>query len=310
MFDLNVLIHVEMQILLFFVIGMVLKKKGITDHHIDGFLSTFVLNLIMPMSIFVSFYKSISTEILKSSIMLVVAGIVVAILVIILGRFIPKSMSEDKRRIAQYAILISNGSLIGLPLIYGLCGDTGVFYANIFMIPTRILSFTSGEKYFNPQYKGASVFTVIKNFILNPITLAMICGFALNACQIQIPGGVNSVFESLSACMTPLALILVGSTLVDSADDIKKSSFDILGISFFRLILSPLLTYFICLLLRIDLSMTIVAVLINATPVASTATIFAQKYKGDTLFSSNCVFLSTVFSFVTLWGVCLTMAGI
>ena len=84
------------------------------------------------------------------------------------------------RRIAQglmsrinsnYRFVIGfNGSLIGLPLIEGLCGSMGVVYANIFMIPTRILSFCSGEKYFNTEWKPAGALSVMKKFFFNPIS--------------------------------------------------------------------------------------------------------------------------------------------
>ena len=52
----------------------------------------------------------------------------------------------------------------------------------------------------------------------------------------------------------------------------------------------------------------IAAVLVNATPVASTATIFCRKYNGNTSYTSRCVFFSTVFSLFTLVLVSATMS--
>ncbi|MFR0979223.1 MAG: AEC family transporter [Holdemania filiformis] len=137
---------------------------------------------------------------------------IVVVLVLGMSRLLPKSMPLEKKRIAQYSMLISNGSLIGLPLIEGLCGSMGVVYANIFMIPTRILSFCSGEKYFNTEWKPAGALSVMKKFFFNPITIAMILGFLFNLARIPLPGGLDAVFSSLSGCMSPLALLLVGST--------------------------------------------------------------------------------------------------
>ena len=57
MFDLSVLLNVEMQILIFFGLGLHLKKRGVTDGPIDAFLSTLILNLIMPVNIFLDVYK-------------------------------------------------------------------------------------------------------------------------------------------------------------------------------------------------------------------------------------------------------------
>lgn len=307
MFDLSVLFSVEMQILIFFAIGIVLKKKKITDSRTDEFLSVLILNLVMPVNVFLSFYQNISIEVLQSSFMLVVVGILVVLIVLALSRLIPKQFPLEKRRIAQYSMLISNGALIGLPLIEGLCGSTGVLYANIFMIPTRILSFSSGEKYFNSNWKSAGILAIMKKFFFNPITIAMMLGFGLNLVKFVIPSGISSVVSSLSGCMTPLALILVGSTLMDTESIKNVISVDILEISFFRLIISPLLTYGVGLLFGLSMPQLIAAVLVNATPVASTATIFAKKYNGNTHYTSRCVFLSTVLSLVTLWFVCITI---
>ena len=260
MFDLAVLFHVEMQILIFFGLGALLKKQKITDSHIDEFLSTLILNLIMPVNIFLSFYRNVSVAMLQKSFLLVLAGIIVVVLVLALSRLLPKSMSLEKRRIAQYSMLISNGSLIGLPLIEGLCGSAGVVYANIFMIPTRILSFSSGEKYFNTEWKPAGVLTIAKKFFFNPITLAMILGFLFNLAQLALPAGIDAVFSSLSGCMSPLALLLVGSTLLETGSEKENVSKDIVEISVFRLIIAPLLTYFVCAALRLSTPQIIAAV--------------------------------------------------
>ena len=308
MFDLSVLLNVEMQILIFFGLGLLLKKRGVTDGPIDAFLSTLILNLIMPVNIFLSFYRSVSVAVLKESLLLVLAGVIVVVLVLGMSRLLPKSMPLEKKRIAQYSMLISNGSLIGLPLIEGLCGSMGVVYANIFMIPTRILSFCSGEKYFNTEWKPAGALSVMKKFFFNPITIAMILGFLFNLARIPLPGGLDAVFSSLSGCMSPLALLLVGSTLLDRESTSMGLSKDIVQISLFRLIIAPFLTWIVGVALHLSTPQLIAAVLVNATPVASTATIFCRKYNGNTSYTSRCVFFSTVFSLFTFVLVSATMS--
>lgn len=172
----------------------------------------------------------------------------------------------------------------------------GVVYANIFMIPTRILSFSSGEKYFNTEWKPAGALSVMKKFFFNPITIAMILGFLFNLARIPLPGGLDAVFSSLSGCMSPLALLLVGSTLLDRESTSMGLSKDIVQISLFRLIIAPFLTWIVGVALHLSTPQLIAAVLVNATPVASTATIFCRKYNGNTSYTSRCVFFSTVFS--------------
>lgn len=133
-------------------------------------------------------------------------------------------------------------------------------------------------------------------------------GFLFNLAQIPLPGGLDAVFSSLSGCMSPLALLLVGSTLLDRESTSAGLSKDIVQISLFRLIIAPFLTWIVGVALHLSTPQLIAAVLVNATPVASTATIFCRKYNGNTSYTSRCVFFSTVFSLFTLVLVSATMS--
>lgn len=307
MFDIRVLFHTELQVILFFILGLFLKKHKFMNDQIDDFLSVFVLDVVMPVNIFLSFYDNMSLESMKTGYKLILVGMVVASIVYLIGKFFPMRLDLQRKKIIHYSILISNGSLIGLPLIQGLCGSAGVFYANIFMIPTRILSYVMGESFFNPAYRTSKISEVIKKFITNPIIIAMFLGFLFNMAGISFFSGVRSTLDSLSVCMTPIALILVGSTLTDTMRRASKTFGSIGEMCIFRLLISPCLTYVVCLLLQLGTVETIAAVLINATPVASTCTMFAQKYNGDTSFASNCVCYSTFLSLFTLCFICFVL---
>lgn len=307
MFDISILLNTEFQIILFFILGLFLKKYKIMNEQSDGFLSVFVLDIIMPANIFLSFYDNMSIASMKAGYKLILAGTLIASIVYFSGKLFPSKLNHQRKKIVHYSILISNGSLIGLPLIQGLCGSEGVFYANIFMIPTRILSYVMGESFFNPKYKSDSIFEIIKKFITNPVIIAMLLGFGCNFLHIQFFTGIRTTLNGISGCMTPIALILVGSTLYDSLGGKVKGFASISGMCVVRLLISPLITYLICMFLQLGSMETIAAVLINATPVASTCTIFARKYNGDTSFASNCVCYSTFYSMLTLCFICLIL---
>lgn len=307
MFDFSILLNTEIQIITYFILGFILKKKGITDETVDSFLSIFIINLVMPINIFLSFYENVSLVSLQEGYRLILVGTIVAGIVYFISKLLPKSMDTQERKIIQYSMLISNGSLIGLPLIQGLFGSAGIFYANLFMIPTRILSFGLGDSFFNPNYQRKSLIQTMKSFLTNPITIAMILGILFQLGKISLFPSVTLVFNGLSSCMTPIALILVGSILATSFQKEISVPKSISGMCFFRLLLAPLITYMVCILLNLGSVQTIVAVLINAAPVASTCTIFAKRYNGNATFASNCVCYSTIASFLTLCGVCIAL---
>ena len=304
MIDAAILTQVEIQVFLYFAIGILLKKIRLTGPQEDHFLSELLMGLIMPMNIFVAFYQPVYADELAAGGLLILAGSLVVLLILLLARLLPKRIPEARKRIAEYCMLISNGSLIGIPLIEALCGSPGVFYANIFMTPTRILSNVAGKSFFDVSSQGNGWRQGLKSSVSNPLILGMAAGFLLNQLQIRLPVPVMNVCSGLSGCMSPLALILVGSTLCDALSQTAlKTMFSppVLLISLFRLLAAPYLTLAVCLALGLDGTQLAAAVLVNATPVASTAVIFCQKYHGDIRFTSTCVFVSTLLSFVTLW---------
>lgn len=304
MIDGSVLIQVEAQVFLYFAIGIILKKIRLTGPKEDQFLSELLLGLILPMNVFVSFYQSMHMDQLITGGLLILAGTLVVLLILLITRLLPRSIPADKKRIAEFCMLISNGSLIGIPLIEALCGTAGVVYANIFMVPTRVFSNVAAKSFFDPADHSGSWKEGVKSFATNPLIIGMVVGFVLNLSGFILPAPVMNVCSGLSGCMSPMALILVGSTLADAFAQVslgKMFSLPILAICLFRLLAAPYLTLLVCRLLGLSGTECAAAVLVNAAPVANTATIFCQKYHGDINFTSTCVFISTLLSFVTLW---------
>lgn len=304
MIDAGILLQIEAQVFLYFGIGILLKHIGMTGPCQDQFLSELLLGLILPMNVFVSFYKSMHWDQLMTGGLLILAGTLVILIILALAQFLPPSIPPDKRRIGKFCMLISNGSLIGIPLIEALCGTAGVVYANLFMVPTRIFSNAAAQSFFAPATHRGSLREALQQFAGNPLILAMALGFAANMTNLTLPIPLLQVCEGLSSCMSPLALILVGSTLADTFARVSLSKLvspSVLGFCLFRLLAAPFLTLVVCWLLGLSGAECTAAVLVNAAPVANTATIFCQKYHGDIAFTSTCVFVSTALSFVTLW---------
>lgn len=304
MMDTGILLQVEAQVFLYFAIGILLKGIGMTGPAQDQFLSELLLGLILPMNVFVSFYESMHWSQWMTGGLLILAGTLVILVILALTRLLPAAIPPDKRRIGEFCMLISNGSLIAIPLIEALCGSAGVVYANLFMVPTRIFSNVAAQSFFAPATHRGDLRQALRQFAGNPLILAMVLGFAANLAGLALPAPLLQVGEGLSGCMSPLALILVGSTLADTFARVslpKLISPTVLGFCLFRLLAAPFLTLAVCKLVGLSGTECTAAVLVNAAPVANTATIFCQKYRGDIAFTSTCVFVSTALSFVTLW---------
>ena len=72
----------------------------------------------------------------------------------------------------------------------------------------------------------------------NPLNISMALGFLLNLLKVPVAVPVMGMCSSLAACMSPMAMILVGSTLLDTFRTVSLSqifSGQVFGVSLFLL---------------------------------------------------------------------------
>lgn len=67
-----------------------------------------------------------------------------------------------------------------------------------------------------------------------------------------------------------------------------------------RLLAIPLVTLLICRILGTSELVTGVSVLLAGMPAGSTTAILAEKYDGDAVYASGCIFVSTLLSLLTI----------
>lgn len=159
------------------------------------FLSDFILGFLLPVSVFVSFYANITAEILKDLAAVLLAAIVFEAAIFLLIRF-DNAFTDKQRCVAHYSWLVSNGGLIGTPVIEGLFGSAGVMICNVFLIPTRVMAFAAGESVFQPSAKKGIRETVI-SILTNRIILAIAAAAILKFTGIPLPKAILTVLTNI-----------------------------------------------------------------------------------------------------------------
>lgn len=94
-------------------------------------------------------------------------------------------------------------------------------------------------------------------------------------------------------------MIVIGSILaeVDFKKIFKPLTF---YYAFIRLILIPAITLLLCYVFGTDAMTAGVCVVLAGMPAGSTTAILAEKYDGDSKYASECIFVTTILSVVTL----------
>ncbi len=290
------IVTLQITILTYMGLGIFLQKSGMMRESDQVFLSELVLNFLLPISVFVSFVENITRSVLAGLLTVLVIAAVLEIALAAVTRFhFQKNLNDRQWAVARYSYLVSNGGLIGTPVIEGLFGSVGVMVCNVFLIPTRIMAYVAGESIFNPAIHKSGK-QILRTIATNRIILAMVAAVVLNFTGLSLPAPIFTALKTTGKALSPFSLMVVGSMLahkmVWSRSDLKK----VAEISLLRLLVIPLLTLVCCLLLRIDAQTTAISTLLLGMPAGSTSAIFAKKYNGDSMFASMVVFVTTVAS--------------
>jgi len=246
---------------------------------------------------------------------------------------------EGKRRMLRFATIFANAAFMGIPLIDVVCGAECAIYASIYNITFNLFLWTLGV-YLCTRRDGEDMdgdgdsdmtdeliaahratkkeLSLVK-VLLHPVTIASVLGVILLA-----SGANNAVAEELAkespnvivalivdclvmikGLVAPLSMVVIGLRLADVNfrgffNDVHMYVFLAL-----RHLVLPLATLGVCKLLAlvgvpISPEVMTVTMILAATPAASSATMFAEKYDCDAVYVSRLVVVSTILCILTI----------
>ncbi|NCB33206.1 MAG: AEC family transporter [Erysipelotrichia bacterium] len=298
MVSMDALIHTLLKIAIYLLIGFICKKaKWITDEA-ERSLTNLILYIFMSGTVIYSFATELNLRNLSNyfGILLIAAG--VEIFSLLLASFIYRPFAKEKQKALRYGTVVSNGGMIGLPIIQSLFGTAGALITNIYLVPQRIFIYTEAERIFNPDYKS-SLKGFMKSLFINPITFSMLIGLLPSLFNFEYPAFILGVCDSLGKCTAPVSLIIVGSILANTTLA-QKIDWSVLAGCAVRLLLIPITVLCATRIIGFDSILSIIVALLSGMPMASTTALMSQKYHQDASYASRCVFTSTVLSLFTI----------
>lgn len=300
----------EQVIILFLliIIGYIIKNLKIISNDMNRDVSNLVMNVALPAFIITAMNFSFSPDVLVKSGKLIIVSISIYAFVIGISFFITKIMGVEgeTRDIFQYSIVFSNVGYMGYPVIKALMGDIGVFYGALYNLPFNILVWTFGVylltrndmKTHKEKLNNKNSIS-IKKFI-NPGIVAIITGFILFLFSIELPYSIYRTLELLGSLTTPLAMIFIGSILADVKTTEIFTDKRVFILCVIRLAILPVLVMFILRTIGFSDYLVAIPVIMTAMPIAANAAIMASRFNNDYHLASKTVFLSTLFSVLTI----------
>ena len=286
-------------ILLILVLGFILGKIKLINREANKTLVNLLLSVLMPASLFAAFPPSYDRNSANLFFSGLASGLLVMTLLIILSKllFNHKFVKSDNLRLeSQFGLIFNNATFLGYPIVASTFGNQGIIAYCGFIIVFNVALFSYGVYLFKKKLS----LKLILSTITNPNILAVIVGALVFFVGINLPGFIIDAVGFVSGATTPLSIICVGYMLSTAHFKTIFKKWKIIIPAAVQLIAGPLMTFLALRLLNFPVIVVAVCTLIQALPTATSLSLFATKYGGDEVESSELVVISTLLSIVTL----------
>ena len=285
-------------IALIMILGFCLGKWKMISTKTNQELTNLLLTVFMPASLFVAFPSEYDTSTFDLFTSGLIAGVLVMLMLIILSRIIFNKtwLKGDLRYESQFALIFNNATFLGYPIVASTFGQTGVVAYCGFIIAFNIALFSYGIWLFEHKITTK----LIRSVVTNPNIIAVLLGMLLFLSGTTLPSFITDAVGYVGGATTPLSIICIGFMLSRANLKTILTKWRLIVIATIQLIVGPVITYFMLTWLRFPTGVIAVCTLIQALPTATSLGLFATKYGGNNIESSELVTVSTILSVVTM----------
>ncbi len=277
-------------------VAYVLNRKGIISDKVNKFLTIILVNIIVPANIVKSFNIPYEESMKGNMIVFILLIASFIIIGMIFGYLVGKLLKMDKITVAIFALAMgfTNNGYFGFPLITTLYGGSSELFVSLSIIVSNTIFFTSLPFIFSKKLH-------IKNFT-TPSMIACIIGLVIFTTDITLPSFVSTSLVVISKPLTTISLFVCGGFLAELSilqlfEDERVYKFTI-----FKMFVYPFIAFIIAKVLHLSINETVIviALILNAMPVAINVGIFTKTNNGDYLLANKMIFITTVVSLFAL----------
>ena len=138
------LLVLQITMLLLILVGALIKRIGIISKEGQKNINDLVIYLVLPCNIVKSFMIDCDSNTFVQFAEVLVLSIGIQIVSVILGKILYGKREAGHRMSLQYGVICSNAGFLGNPVAEGVFGSIGLAMASIFLIPMRIMMWSSG----------------------------------------------------------------------------------------------------------------------------------------------------------------------
>jgi predicted permease len=295
------------QVVFLVAVGMVCRVKGILSNQGTGEISKLILNVTLPIMLFVSGAQSDVAELARQGPLVFLAGIMCPVLGFGIGALIAWLFKLPPRQatIVRVGASLSNTAFVGIPVCAALWGAQGALLAAIYdqgiNFPLLLLAPLA--------YGKAANKNLWKELLLAPMVWGLALGILWNIAGIGLASWLATPLGVIGNVTFPLSLVMIGALAIP--DQIETNiARPLIAFLSARLLVVPIIIWTIALALGWHGVGVSVMILQTAMPASVTATVMAREYGAEANLAASGAMFSVLFSLATIPLIAMLVLGI
>ena len=296
------------QLLVFIVyvlIGVIAVWKKVIGEKDLKVISNIVIKITMPVMLFYNTLTGASREQFVYTIPILLLAAVMFFCLYLLGLGMAKGfqIDGDKAKVYRATTMFGNVGFMGIPIMVAMFPEKGMLYIALFTVVDQMLLWTLGTELTTPEKSVNKVHSRGERMkkMINPSTAAIILALIGIMLDWKLPSVMDTALEKTGNITSPLAMIYLGGLFcfTDIAGSVKQKEF--YGAVLIKMLLFPICFYqLIGFLPGIRYEMRLAISVLSAMPSMSSVSMLAESQGSEGEYSAKEVFLTTLFSAITL----------
>lgn len=313
--------------------GYLANRFGVIDKTFESKVSRFIVNISLPATILNAVTGSDMAHD-QEMLPIFIAAVSIFLVAHVVCHFIQKIIRWNP----TYELMLnySNLGFMGIPIISTIYGGEYVLHVSIFMMTFNLSLFSYGVYLLSKDdakskstvtasgsephsAKGASLtsaaevsvgasetsdsqkstgFSIKK--LLSPGILSAFLAIGIYLLDIRLPQHAVSLFSTVGATTTPLAMIVIGSTLAGVKFSTVFTDKELYLFSFLKLLVLPIITFFVLRFFIKDRTLLEISTILSGCPIAGNVSMLCMEYNRDVTLVSKGICISTLLSMISI----------
>ena len=304
-----------LSIFMIIAVGFAANKADIMPMAANKYLVGLLIRVTCPCMIVASITSNeLREDTLSLSLQTLIGAVIFFTVSALVGWFIcakiVKVLPRENIGVYTYSFGSINSGFIGFPITLALFGSSILYLMVIHNVLLSLYLYTFGIMLVNIGASGRKLdFKDFLNSFKNINSIAAAISIIMLFMGLKLPTVIFDCVDMIGDATTPLSMLIVGMQLGDCDFGEVLKNRKLLGISLLKMLLLPVMTFFMVNWLPLDVSVKVCLIFAASFPVAVAVVPVASEQNRDSLIAAEMVAITTLFSLVVIPAVAAFLIG-